>query len=188
MSTDNKTIGNFELVGLPPAQRGVPQIEVTLDIDANGILHVSAKDLGTGKEQSIQITASSGLSQEEIERMVTDAEAHAADDQKKRELIEARNQADGLIYTTEKAVKEHSEKVDSATKRNIETALAEPKTAMESDDIEIIKQKSEALAQASHKLAETMYADAKPGEGAEESNADDGVVDAEFEDVADDKK
>ncbi len=188
MSVDNKTIGNFELVGLPPAPRGVPQIEVTFDIDANGILHVSAKDLGTGKEQSIQITASSGLSQEEIDRMVTEAESHAADDQKKRELIEARNQADGLIYTTEKSLKEHSEKIDSETKGNIESALAELKTAMEADDPAIIQQKSEALAQASHKLAETMYADAQADAGDTDANSDDGVVDAEFEDVADDKK
>ncbi|MCF6178093.1 MAG: Hsp70 family protein, partial [Geopsychrobacter sp.] len=188
MSVDNKTIGNFELVGLPPAPRGVPQIEVTFDIDANGILHVSAKDLGTGKEQSIQITASSGLSQEEIERMVTDAESHATEDQKKRELIEARNQADGLIYTTEKALKEHSEKIDSETKGNIEAALAELKTAIEGDDPASIQKKTEALAQASHKLSETMYADAQSEAGAADTPADDGVVDAEFEDVADDKK
>lgn len=190
MSADNKTIGNFELVGLPPAPRGVPQIEVTFDIDANGILHVSAKDLGTGKEQSIQITASSGLSSEEIERMVKEAESHANEDKKKRELIEARNQADGLIYTTEKALKEHSEKVDSQTKGNIESALAELKTAMEGSDPAEIQKKSEALAQASHKLAESMYADAGKGgaEAADTSGAGDGVVDAEFEDVDDSKK
>jgi len=191
MSADNKTIGNFELVGLPPAPRGVPQIEVTFDIDANGILHVSAKDLGTGQEQSIQITASSGLSKEEIDRMVKEAESHATDDKKKRELIEARNQADGLIYTTEKALKEHSEKVDSQTKGAIETALAELKTAMEGSDPAEIQKKSEALAQASHKLAENMYADAgKDGAAPQEGkgSADDGVVDAEFEDVDDSKK
>jgi molecular chaperone DnaK len=190
MSADNKTIGNFELVGLPPAPRGVPQIEVTFDIDANGILHVSAKDLGTGKEQSIQITASSGLSSEEIERMVKEAESHAGEDKKKRELIEARNQADGLIYTTEKALKEHSEKVDSQTKGKIESALAELKTAMEGNDPTEIQKKSEALAQASHKLAESMYADAgKDGAApADTGNAGDGVVDAEFEDVDDSKK
>ncbi len=188
MSVDNKTIGNFELVGIPPAPRGVPQVEVTFDIDANGILHVSAKDLGTGKEQSIQITASSGLSQEEIDRMVTEAEAHAADDQKKRELIEARNQADGLIYTTEKALKEHSEKIDSETKGNIESALTELKTAMEAEDPAAIQQKSEALAHASHKLAETMYADTQADAEGTDSNSGDDVVDAEFEDVSDDKK
>ncbi len=187
MSVDNKTIGNFELIGIPPAPRGVPQIEVTFDIDANGILHVSAKDLGTGKEQSIQITASSGLSQEEIDRMVKEAESHASDDQKKRELIEARNQADGLVYTTEKALKEHSEKIDSETKGNIEAALAELKTAMESDDPAEIQKKSEALAHASHKLAETMYANTQADSG-DDTPAGDGVVDAEFEDVGDEKK
>ncbi|MCD6580205.1 MAG: molecular chaperone DnaK [Desulfuromusa sp.] len=192
MATDNKTIGNFELVGLPAAPRGVPQIEVTFDIDANGILHVSAKDLGTGKEQSIQITASSGLSEEEINKMVQDAEVHASDDKNKRELIEARNQADGLAYTTEKSLTEHGEKLDSATKREIEEALAELKKAIEGDNPEEIKTKSETLAQASHKLAEMMYAQAQ-GEGAADgtdaadSNSDDDVVDAEFEDV-DEKK
>ncbi len=193
MATDNKTIGNFELVGIPTAPRGVPQIEVTFDIDANGILHVSAKDLGTGKEQSIQITASSGLSDEEIERMVKEAETHAGDDKKKRELIEARNQADGLAYTTENSLKEHSEKLDSATKKQIEDALAELKTAMEGEDTEAIKAKSEALAQASHKLAEMMYAQAQQdgdagAEGTTAEAGDDNVVDAEFEEVDDKEK
>ena len=189
MGADNKTIGNFELLGIPAAPRGVPQIEVTFDIDANGILHVSAKDLGTGKEQSIQITASSGLSDEEINRMVKDAETHSGDDKKKRELIEARNQADGLIYTTEKSLSEHAEKLDSATKKQIEDALAELKIAMEADDAEVIQKKSEALAQASHKLAEVMYAQSQQdGEGgdagdAASGSADEDVVDAEFEDV-----
>ena len=194
MATDNKTIGNFELVGIPAAPRGVPQIEVTFDIDANGILHVSAKDLGTGKEQSIQITASSGLSEEEINKMVQDAEAHASDDKNKRELVEARNQADGLAYTTEKSLTEHGEKLDSATKRQIEEALEELKKAIEGDNPEEIKTKSEALAQASHKLAEMMYAQSQDGAGAAgetsgdatDASADD-VVDAEFEDV-DEKK
>ncbi len=192
MSTDNKTIGNFELVGIPAAPRGVPQIEVTFDIDANGILHVGAKDLGTGKEQSIQITASSGLSEEEIDRMVKEAETHAGDDKKKRELIEARNQADGLAYTTEKSLSEHSEKLDAATKSQIEDALAALKTAMEGDDPEEIKTKSEALAQASHKLAEMMYAQAQDegdaAGGADAGTADADVVDAEFEDVDDKEK
>ncbi|MCD6187172.1 MAG: molecular chaperone DnaK [Desulfuromusa sp.] len=196
MSTDNKTIGNFELVGLPPAPRGVPQIEVTFDIDANGILHVSAKDLGTGKVQSIQITASSGLSDEEINKMVQDAETHADEDKNKRELIEARNQADGLSYTTEKSLTEHGEKLDSATKRQIEEALEELKKAIEGDDPEEIKTKSEALAQASHKLAEMMYAESQDDGGAAAAGetdsgatdaADGDVVDAEFEDV-DEKK
>ncbi|SEA78068.1 molecular chaperone DnaK [Desulfuromusa kysingii] len=195
MANDNKTIGNFELVGIPAAPRGVPQIEVTFDIDANGILHVSAKDLGTGKEQSIQITASSGLSEEEINKMVQDAEAHASDDKHKRELAEARNQADGLAYTTEKSLTEHGEKLDSATKKQIEDALAELKTAIEGDNPEEIKTKSEALAQASHKLAEMMYAQSQEGAGeaagdggaASDASPADDVVDAEFEDV-DEKK
>ncbi len=190
MAAGNKTIGNFELVGIPAAPRGVPQIEVTFDIDANGILHVSAKDLGTGKEQSIQITASSGLSEDEIERMVKDAEAHAGEDKQKRELIEARNQADGLAYTTEKSLKEHGEKLDSATKNQIQEALDALKKAIEGDDPEEIKAKSEALAQASHKLAEMMYAQAQDEGGeaaAGDAGADADVVDAEFEDV-DDKK
>jgi molecular chaperone DnaK len=194
MASDNKTIGNFELVGLPPAPRGVPQIEVTFDIDANGILHVSAKDLGTGKEQSIQITASSGLSEEEIQQMVKDAELHAGDDKKKRELIEARNQADGLAYTTEKSLAEHGEKVDSATKAKIQEALDELKKAIEGDNPELIKKKSEALAQVSHKLAEVMYSQGQEDAGAPDSegptaegSAKDDVVEAEFEDV-DDKK
>ncbi|NOQ42029.1 MAG: molecular chaperone DnaK [Desulfuromusa sp.] len=191
MATDNKTIGNFELVGLPAAPRGVPQIEVTFDIDANGILHVSAKDLGTGKEQSIQITASSGLSEEEIEKMVQDAEVHASDDKSKRELIEARNQADGLAYTTEKSLTEHGEKLDSATKKEIEEALEELKKAIDGDDPEEIRTKSEVLAKASHKLAEMMYAqaqgdDSTDGVDTADSSGDD-VVDAEFEDV-DEKK
>jgi molecular chaperone DnaK len=195
MASDNKTIGRFELVGIPPAPRGIPQIEVTFDIDANGILHVSAKDLGTGKEQSIRITASSGLSEEEIEKMVKDAEAHSAEDQKKRELIEARNHADGLAYTTEKSLKEHSDKIDEDTKKNIEAALAELKTAMEGTDPEAIKQKTEALAQASHKLAEAMYAQAQAGAapggaGPQEAGEakEEEVVDAEFEEVDENKK
>ena len=194
MASDNKTIGRFELVGIPAAPRGVPQVEVTFDIDANGILHVAAKDLGTGKEQSIKITASSGLSEEEIEKMVKDAESHAAEDQKKRELIEARNQADGLVYTTEKSLKEHGDQVDADTKQNIEKALENLKKAMEGDDAEEIRKTTEALAQASHKLAEAMYAKAQEGEaaaGAAEEQAgtkEEDVVDAEFEEVDENKK
>jgi molecular chaperone DnaK len=167
---------------------------VTFDIDANGIVHVSAKDLGTGKEQSIRITASSGLSKEEIEKMVKDAESHAAEDKRKRELIEARNQADGLVYTTEKAVKEHGDKVDEATRKGIESALEELKQAMEGDDADAIRQKTEALATASHKLAEVMYQQAQAsgaeGAGAETAGGgkQDDVVDAEFEEVDDKKK
>ena len=194
MASDNKTLGRFDLTGIPPAPRGVPQIEVTFDIDANGIVHVSAKDLGTGKEQSIRITASSGLSKEEIERMVKDAESHAAEDKKKREVIEARNQADGLVYTTEKAVKEHGDKVDEATRKGIESAVEDLKKAMEGDDADAIRQKTEALATASHKLAEVMYQQAQQEPSAEGGAAgagggkQDDVVDAEFEEVDDKKK
>jgi molecular chaperone DnaK len=194
MAAGNKTIGRFELVGIPPAPRGVPQVEVTFDIDANGILHVSAKDLGTGKEQSIRITASSGLNEAEIEQMIKDAEAHAAEDHKKRELVEVRNQADGLAYNTEKSLKEHGDKVDEATRNSIQQALDELKKAMEGDNAEEIKQKTEALATASHKLAEAMYKHGQAAEGAgaatgEEAAgpAEEGVVDAEFEEV-DEKK
>ena len=195
MAADNKTIGRFELVGIPAAPRGVPQVEVTFDIDANGILHVSAKDLGTGKEQSIRITASSGLSDAEIEKMVKDAEAHAGEDKKKRELIEARNQADGLTYSTEKSLQEHGDKVDAETKGKINSALEDLKKAMEGDSTEEIQQKTEALAQASHKLAEAIYAKAQAqgaDEGASTENATkeggENVVDAEFEEVDENKK
>ena len=188
---DNKTLGNFELSGIVPAPRGVPQIEVTFDIDANGIVHVGAKDLGTGKEQSIRITSSSGLSKEEVEKMVRDAEAHADEDRKKREVIEARNHADGLVYSTEKALKEHGDKVDEATRATIEAAIAEVKTAMEGEDAEAIKNKSEALAQSAHKLAEAMYAQEQAkSAGAEPTTegGDEKVVEAEYEEVDKDKK
>jgi molecular chaperone DnaK len=193
MANDNKTIGRFELTDIPPAPRGVPQVEVTFDIDANGILNVGAKDLGTGKEQSIVITASSGLSDDEIEKMVKDAELHASEDQQKRETIEARNQADGLVYTTDKALKEHGDKVDEETKKGIETALDELKTAMEGEDSAAIKSKTEALATASQKLGEVMYqqaqSEAEAGtESAEGGEQQDDVVDAEFEEVDDEKK
>ncbi len=193
IATGNKTIGRFELVGIPAAPRGVPQVEVTFDIDANGILHVAAKDLGTGKEQSIRITASSGLSKEEIDKMVKDAETHAGEDKQKKELVEVRNQADGLAYTTEKTLKEHGDKVDEETRKAIEQALEELKKAMEGSDSADIKQKTEALASASHKLAEAMYKQeaaegAAPEGTAEEAGAaDEGVVDAEFEEVDEDK-
>ena len=193
MANDNKTIGRFELTDIPPAPRGVPQVEVTFDIDANGILNVGAKDLGTGKEQSIVITASSGLSDDEIQKMVKDAELHASEDQQKRAMIEARNQADGLVYTTDKALKEHGDKVDEETKKGIETALEELKTAMEGEDSEAIKSKTEALATASQKLGEVMYkqaqSEAEAGDaGAESDEQQDDVVDAEFEEVDDEKK
>jgi molecular chaperone DnaK len=199
MAAGNKTLGRFELVGIPPAPRGMPQIEVTFDIDANGIVNVSAKDMGTGKEQSIQITASSGLSQEEIDRLVKDAELHAEDDKKKKELVEARNSADALVYSTEKSIKDLGDKIDGDTKNQIEGAITALKQAMEGEDTEAIKQKSEELTQASHKLAEAMYQQASqaggdqagPGaEGAEPGGAapDDDVVDADFEEVKEDTK
>lgn len=196
MAADNKTIGRFELTDIPPAPRGVPQVEVTFDLDANGIISVSAKDMGTGKEQTIKITSSSGLSDEEIEKMVKDAELHADDDKKKRELIEAKNQADSLVYSTEKSLKDNADKVDDETKAAIESALEELKKVMEGDDVEAINKAVEVLSQASHKLAEAMYAEAQADAGAageeagatEEPAADDDVVDAEFEEVDDEKK
>jgi molecular chaperone DnaK len=194
MARDNKTLGNFELTGLPPAPRGIPQIEVTFDIDANGIVHVSAKDLGTGKEQSIRITASSGLSKEEIDKMVRDAESHAAEDMKKRELIEARNHADSMIYNTEKSLKEAGDKLEAVDKGNIEGKISELKKLMEGEDTEAIKKGTDELAQAAHKLAEVLYA---KNEGAEKQEGastegtqsggsakkDENVVDADFEEV-----
>jgi molecular chaperone DnaK len=194
MAADNKTLGQFELVGIPPAPRGLPQIEVTFDIDANGIVHVSAKDLGTGKEQSIRITASSGLHEEDIKKMVKDAEAHATEDKKRKELAEARNHLDTLIYTTEKSLKEYGDKIDSGDKQNIEDAIAKAKKAMESNDLSTIKSAEEELTRSSHKLAEAMYAKASqkgaagPGAeaGAQEGprpKAQEDVVDADFEDV-----
>ncbi|MDE5579937.1 MAG: molecular chaperone DnaK [Treponemataceae bacterium] len=157
MAAQNRTLGNFDLVGIPAAPRGVPQIEVTFDIDANGIVHVSAKDLGTGKEQHIQITSSSGLSEEEINRMVKDAEANAASDKAKREGIDAKNEADSLIYATEKTLKEMGDKVDSAEKQKIEDAIADLKKVMETDNVSEIKAKTESLKQASYKIAEELY-------------------------------
>ncbi|MGA7828057.1 MAG: molecular chaperone DnaK [Geobacteraceae bacterium] len=195
MAGDNKTLGNFELTGIPPAPRGVPQVEVTFDIDANGIVHVSAKDLGTGKEQSIRITASSGLSQEEIDKMVRDAEAHAGEDKQKREMIEARNHADSLIYSTEKSLKEFGDKIDAGEKQKIEDGIAAVKKAMEGNDATAIKTATDELTQASHKLAEAVYSQAQQaGAGQEEGEAapqeggtDEKVVEAEFEEVKDDK-
>jgi len=201
MAAANKTLGRFELVGIPPAPRGVPQIEVTFDIDANGIVNVSAKDMATGKEQSIQITASSGLSKEEIDKLIKDAELHAEEDKKKRDLVDARNHADALIYSTEKSIKDLGDKVDAATKSKVETAIEPLKKAMEGDDVEEIKRLSEELTQASHKLAEAMYqkasqkdaqqhahADAADQEQAGSSAPDDDVVDADFEEVREDDK
>jgi molecular chaperone DnaK len=198
MAAGNKTLGRFELVGIPPAPRGVPQIEVTFDIDANGIVNVSAKDMATGKEQSIQITASSGLSKEEIDKLIKDAELHAEDDKKKRELVDARNHADALIYSTEKSIKDLGDKVDAETKSKVEATIDPLKKAMEGDDAEEIKRLSEELTQASHKLAEAMYQQAsktddqqQAGAGQEQagqSAPDEDVVDADFEEVKDDDK
>ncbi|MDD4092670.1 MAG: molecular chaperone DnaK [Smithellaceae bacterium] len=197
MAGDNRTLGRFELVGIPPAPRGVPQIEVTFDIDANGIVHVNAKDLGTGKEQSIKITASSGLSEAEIEKLVKDAEMHAEEDKRRKELIEARNQADSLVYSVEKNIKEFGDKVDAAEKSKIEDAIAGVKKALEGDDLDAIKKAQDELMNVSHKLAEAMYAKTAGGaggpgaaggagaSGADASSAkkDDDVVDADFEEV-----
>jgi molecular chaperone DnaK len=201
MAEYNKTLGRFELLGIPPAPRGIPQVEVTFDIDANGIVHVSAKDLGTGKEQSIQITASSGLSDEEIQRLVKEAGVHAEEDKKKKALVEARNHADSLIYQTEKSIKELEDKVDSSLKENIQGAIGRLKKAMEGTDTEEIKRLSEELMQSSHKLAEAMYqkasGSARPGDqaaggeasaqGESKASADEDVVDADFEEVKDGK-
>jgi len=200
MAAGNKTLGRFELVGIPPAPRGVPQIEVTFDIDANGIVNVSAKDTATGKEQSIQITASSGLSKEEIDSLIKDAELHAEDDKKKKELVEARNSADALIYSTEKSMKDLGDKIDDATKGKVETAIEPLKKAMEGDDVAEIKRLSEELTQAAHKLAEAMYQQASQ-EGQQQAGADaagpeqpgpsaseEDVVDADFEEVEDEDK
>ena len=167
MASQNRTLGTFDLVGIPAAPRGVPQIEVTFDIDANGIVHVSAKDLGTGKEQSIQIQSSSGLDESEIDRMVKDAEAHAEEDKKEREKIDARNNADSLVYQTEKAMKDYGDKVDAASKASIESALADLKAVLanQSAGVDEIKAKTEALQTASYKLAEEMYKNANPQGG-----------------------
>jgi molecular chaperone DnaK len=195
MAGDNKLLGQFDLVGIPPAPRGIPQVEVTFDIDANGIVHVGAKDLGTGKEQSIQITASSGLSKDEIDRMVKDAAAHADEDRKKRETVDARNNLDSLVYQTEKTLAEHGASLDATTKGGIESALADAKQALESNDAATIKGAADALARASHKLAEAMYSKASkgggagPGDGAggdadaQGQKPKDDVVEAEFEEV-----
>lgn len=164
MASQNRTLGTFDLVGIPAAPRGVPQIEVTFDIDANGIVHVSAKDLGTGKEQSIQIQSSSGLDESEIEKMVKDAEMHAEEDKKERERIDARNTADSLVYQTEKALKDYGDKVSASDKAAVESALADLKQVLanQSSSVDEIKSKTEALQNASYKLAEEMYKNANP--------------------------
>lgn len=194
MAQDNKTIGRFELTDIPPAPRGVPQIEVTFDLDANGILSVGAKDLGTGKHQSIKITASSGLTKEEIERMTKDAELHADEDRKRKELVETRNSADALVHASEKSLKDLADKVDDETKASVQKEIDNVKKVKDGDDIDAIKAAVEALTQASHKLAELMYAQAAKenpdeaagtdaGAGGKKKKDDDDVVDADFEEV-----
>ena len=203
MANDNKLLGQFDLVGIPPAPRGMPQIEVAFDIDANGIVHVNAKDMATQKEQSIKITASSGLSKEEVEELVKDAQAHSEEDKKRREAVEIRNQADTLIYGTEKNLQEHGDKISEEEKTKIQEAITAMKTAMEGDDIEAMKTAMQTLQTASHKLAEEMYKSASAEgtpPGAEDSDSNTGsestsengdqekVVDAEFEEVDGEKK
>ena len=198
MSPDNKTLGRFELVGIPPAPRGVPQIEVTFDIDANGIVHVSAKDLGTGKEQAIKIESSGGLSEEEVEKMVNDAEQYADEDKAKRESVEVKNQAETLIYSTEKSVSELGDKLPEEDKTKIEACTEQLKKSVEADDIEAIKSDIEALSQASHKMAEMLYSQQQetqesqdPGDGSDQQpdgeeksgKEDEDIVDADFEEV-----
>ncbi|RTL73599.1 MULTISPECIES: molecular chaperone DnaK [Afipia] len=190
MAADNKALGQFDLMGIPPAPRGMPQIEVTFDIDANGIVNVSAKDKATGKEQQIRIQASGGLSESEIEKMVKDAEANAAEDKKRREAVDAKNHADALVHSTEKALAEHGGKVSEGDRKAIEDALADLKEALKGDDSEAIKAKSNTLAQASMKLGEAMYqqqAEADAKADAAKDAAHDDVVDAEFTEVDDDK-
>ncbi len=200
MAADNKLLGQFDLVGIPPAPRGIPQVEVSFDIDANGILHVSAKDKATGKEQSIRITSSSGLNEEDINKMIREAEEHESDDRKRKDLVEVKNTGDSLIYTTEKTLKEHGDKVDAMTRSSIENAVADLKEAVKGEDTELIRKKIEALTSASHKLAEVIYSSAAQGgagasagpggfdqaAGAGSGSSkrpEDDVVDAEFEEV-----
>jgi molecular chaperone DnaK len=197
MAAYNKTLGRFELVGIPPAPRGMPQIEVTFDIDANGIVNVSAKDLGTGKEQSIKITASSGLTEEEIDKLTKDAELHSEEDKKKRNLVDARNSADSLIYSTEKSLNEAGDKIDAGTKGEVENSISMLKKAMEGEDAEEIKRASEQLTKTSHKIAEVLYAQAAGSQGEQgaesdssqkDTSKDEEVVDADFEEVKNDGK
>ena len=203
MANDNKLLGQFDLIGIPSAPRGIPQIEVTFDIDANGIVHVSAKDMATQKEQSIKITASSGLSKEEVEKLVKEAQAHTEEDKKKRELVELRNQADTLIYSTEKNLTDHGDKIDEDEKTKITEAIAELRKSMEGSEVEPLKSAMQSLTTASHKLAEEMYKKASaeaatagnpddaPSSGpdsSETSATDEKVVDAEFEEVDKEKK
>jgi len=197
MARDNRTLGKFHLVGIPPAPRGIPQIEVTFDIDANGIVNVSAKDLGTGKEQKITITSSSGLSKDDINKMVREADSHAEEDKRKREEIEARNRADSLVYSTEKVLRENRDKLSDSDVKSVEAAMADCKKALDGTDIDAINRAADALMQASHKMAEAMYKSGSQAGGGQRGPASDGsgaaggktddVIDAEYVD-ADEKK
>jgi molecular chaperone DnaK len=202
MAAQNRTLGKFHLTGLPPAPRGLPQIEVTFDIDANGILNVTAKDMATGKDQKITITSSSGLSKEEVERMAKEADAHSAEDKAQREQIEAKNQLDSMVYSVEKMLKEHGDKISGSERGDVENAVADAKKALESADKTQMDKAREALTQASHKLAEQMYKAAQPPAGAGagasagpgpapgsdgQAKKDEGVIDAEYVDVEDKK-
>jgi molecular chaperone DnaK len=195
MAADNKLLGQFDLVGIPPAPRGVPQIEVSFDIDANGIVNVSAKDKATSKEQQIRIQASGGLSQGDIDRMVKDAESHAEDDKKRKAAVEAKNHAEALVHSTEKALAEHGSKIGENDRRMIEDAMSDLREALKGDDADLIGSKTNALAQASMKLGEAMYKQTQEGGGGSGGEAAGGggaqkedVVDAEFTEVDDDKK
>jgi molecular chaperone DnaK len=190
MAADNKMLGQFDLIGIPPAPRGVPQIEVTFDIDANGIVNVSARDKGTGKEQQIRIQASGGLSEADIQRMVKDAEAHAEEDKKRKAQVEAKNHAEAMVHSTEKTLAEHGSKVGDSDRRAIENAIADLKEALKGDDADAITTKTNALAQASMKLGEAMYKQSaeQPDGGAAAEGKKEDVVDAEFTEVDDDKK
>jgi molecular chaperone DnaK len=185
MAADNKMLGQFDLVGIPPAPRGVPQIEVSFDIDADGILNVSAKDKGTGKEQNIVIKSSGGLSEEDIEKMVRDAEANTEADAKRRQAIEARNEIDALIYSTEKSLADNGDKLDADTKAEIEKAVAEAKEVKDSDDLDAINAKKDALNQASLKIGQAIYGSQQSGE---EEKKDDSTVDADFTEKSDEEK
>ena len=194
MASDNKMLGNFELIGIPPAPRGTPQIEVTFDIDANGIVSVSAKDKGTGKEQKIQIQASGGLTDEEIQKMVKEAEANKEEDKKKREAVDARNQADSILFSTEKSLKEHGDKISEDEKKAIETGISDLRNVLKGTNIEEVKKKTQDLIQVSMKLGEAVYKSqqkdepAKSGEQQSKKDEKENVVDADFEDVKDDKE
>jgi molecular chaperone DnaK len=195
MASYNKTLGKFQLVGIPPAPRGLPQIEVTFDIDANGILSVSAKDRGTGNEQKIEVRSGSGLSDDEINQMVQDAEAHADDDRRLRDLADARNSGESLIYSTEKSLREHGEKVDEATRSTIESGISELRSSLEGEDANEIRQRSQALSEASYKLAEAVYAASQPtdggaanGAGAQSEPEEEVVEDAEIVDDAEEAR